>query len=270
MKLRPPHPFAAIAAVVLSLTVSSPASAEWLNGDTVTLYLDKTTNTSVAYTLGGEAGSSTPGPYFWQTVPASGTGSPVTAFCIQLDEIVAEGNSYVYGVVTPIENAPTVGTKAKADALTSLYGNYYKTEWENPTTANDQPSYKAFQMAVWEILVDGAIKEDGRFATGDFRSNDPGAQLALAQTMLDIALGNIAEGTAKFAATGNSLVALVNPVMSGDTLTRTQQRVVAGSQDLLVVVPGPTPTSPIPAPPAVVLAGIGLCAIGLRARRATA
>src|SRR5687767_3204560 len=106
-----------VGALVLFLGSSPRASAE-----TITLYFEGTTGMpAVSYSLNGVPGSTTPGPYFWDTSPPpSPPQGPVPTFCIELDQFVPNVGEPVTYTVTPIGSS---SLSVQADAIASLYGN---------------------------------------------------------------------------------------------------------------------------------------------------
>src|SRR5262249_44905207 len=78
---------------LMSGCVAAVAAVAFLAGspraqaDTVTLYLDHTTNQTTNATFNGNAISPTPGPYYWKN-PPSALNANTTTFCVQLDQFV--------------------------------------------------------------------------------------------------------------------------------------------------------------------------------------
>jgi hypothetical protein len=165
--------------------------------------------------------------------------NPISTFCIELTQTIP-GGAQTYTINTDMSQSPTIGTTAKANAIEALYGN--KSGYSNA----------AFQLALWELVYDGtydiANPNANFFTTGTLKSSDSTA--ASAQTLLHTTLNNISAGISNFNSTysGYELVALSSP----------------NSQDQLTLIP--TPTASVPAPPAVLLACIGMLALGGRAR----
>src|SRR5438874_8152497 len=99
------------------------------------------------------------GPLYWHDnnlPPNPNFPPPTTTFCIELAAgqiLPSVGTNVVFGVTT-LSAAPTIGTQAKADAITELYGRYYNTAWNNPATGASNDSI-AFQLALWELTYDG-------------------------------------------------------------------------------------------------------------------
>lgn len=248
-----PRLAAVVATLVAWLAAGSTARAETLS----MIFDSAASGTTVSYTLGGNAASTIPGPYYWNSVPPPNSGPPAFAtMCIELTQGIP-GGALGFTVVNP-STSPTINSQAKADALLALYGNFYNTAWNDPTTANSDTSYRAFQLAIWEIVTDGAGSPTNRLTTGSFQSSDGAA--ALAQAMLLSTLSNVAAGMANFATQfpNQELVALVSD----------------SAQDQLLVRPKKTTVSIVPTPPGLVLAGMGMVVLLGRARwrrlRATA
>jgi hypothetical protein len=224
------------------LVLAPQASAEQIDLQFVTT----TGATSVTYTYNGNSASATPGPYYWNASPPPNMGSnPIATFCIEVTQYTLNGT---YDVVAPAA-APTIGDPAKADAIRALYGNYYNLAWNNPATAWSDPSFRPFQLALWELVYDGlynlANPGSDWLGTATFRSGSSAA--GAATSMLNNTLANIPAGLSQFNTrlAGYELVALVS--QSG--------------QDQLWL----RPSSVIPAPPAILLAGLGLLVVGGRA-----
>jgi hypothetical protein len=233
--------FAAASVAALFLAAAPRASA-----DTITLTFTGTSGASnVSYSLTGSSNTSaTPGPYFWTASPLpAGMTNPISTFCIELTQNIPGGGN-VYTVNTDLSASPTIGTTAKANAIEALFGDKGST------------SNSAFQLALWELIYDGTSDianptNSNFFATGNFKSWDPSA--AAAQTLLHTALNNVDAGITNFDTNyaGYELVALSSPYSQDQLfLEKVQPKFPPG----------------VPAPPAVVLAGIGLLAMGGRSR----
>lgn len=207
----------------------------------IQLQFVSTTGTgSVSFSLNGNPDSSAPGPYYWNANPPPHYGTnPIATFCIDLTTATA---NVTYQVVAPAA-ASTIGSQAKADAILALYGNYYNPVWNNPSTATSDMSFSSFQLALWELIHDFHDTGSNRMGTGIFQSTASAA--ATANSMLNTTLSNVAGGIANFYSKfpNFELVALVHPT----------------AQDQLWL-------RPVPAPPAVLLAGIGLAALAGRSR----
>ena len=247
MKIHPVRSLVcALAAVVALLAAESRVQAE-----TLSMIFDSTaSNTTVSYSLNGTAASTIPGPYYWNSVPPPNSGPPAFAtMCIELTQGIP-GGAVAFNVVAP-SSSPTINDTAKGDALVALYGNFYNTAWNDPTTANTDTSYRAFQLAIWEIVTDGAGSAANRLTTGLFRSNDTAA--AIAQAMLTTTLNDIAGGQTNFTTRfpNEELVALVSESAQDQLLLRTQKTTIV---------------SIVPTPPGLVLAGMGLVVLLGRAR----
>ncbi|MBP3960422.1 hypothetical protein J8F10_34785 [Gemmata sp. G18] len=239
MKLRLP---VAVIAVAGFLFQSPRASAELL-----TLHLDQTTSGTVSVNLGGKTISNVyPGPYHWSDVndpPNSNFPPPIATFCIELTDTLTVGNSYVFGVYAP-EDAPTIGSTAKADAIRALYGNFYNPAWTDPSFKGNNES-KAFQLALWELVYETdptKTVSSGNFQTG-----------STASTRANEMLNGLAGGLDKYNSADYELVALIAPAPGAKDQTP--------GQDQLAVRP-----KSAPAPPAALLAGIGGLILMGRAR----
>jgi hypothetical protein len=151
------------------------------------------------------------------------------------------------------------GSKAPAvaNAIEALYGFYYNTNWGTLSGAKGSNStdFTAFQLAIWELVYDGASdvgnpSSTNFFSTGNVQSPSSSAE-SEAQTMLNNVLNNVNQGITDFNndLPGLTLVALTN----------------SSYQDQLWLEPTPK-VSGVPAPPGVVLAGFGLFALIGRSR----
>jgi hypothetical protein len=238
MRIRLLRSFTTFVAVSLFFAAAQRASA-----DTITLTFQHTTGaTPITYSLNGSAGSAIPGPYSWTASPVPlGLSNPVSTFCIELTQTIG-GGGQVYTINTDMSQSPTIGTTAKANAIEALYGN--KSGYTD----------SAFQLALWELVYDGtydiANPSANFFTTGSLKSSD--TNVSNAQALLHTTLNDISGGINNFNSTyaGYELVALSSP----------------NSQDQLLLMPTPPKSPAVPAPPAALLAGIGLLALGGRAR----
>lgn len=180
------------------------------------------------------------GFYSWEKTGGGGpfaTGTKFQTFCIELTEFFSTGNTYTVNVVDPL-NAPNPGlpvgqmTSAKASLLSELHGRFLGEVDTSKEAA-------AFQVAVWEIVYDTGLKlgaGQGQVYIDNASHLNAGTYGALAQYWL-----NQLNGTGP----------------QPDLLALSK----AGFQDQIIV-------NPVPAPPALVLAGIGfLGLLGWRSRR---
>ena len=150
-----------------------------------------------------------------------------TAFCIDINQSISNGNTYTDFNTAALANAPIPTTPmgaAKADQLSELWA----AERSLLSTSND---YAAFQVAIWEIVNDTGHSLSG----GTFKAAS-GTIRTLAQAMLDKVDGVGARA---------SLYAIASPT----------------TQDFVV------PTPPIPAPGAAGLALLGFGMAVRRNRR---
>ncbi|MDY3556424.1 Cys-Gln thioester bond-forming surface protein [Gemmata sp. JC717] len=222
MLARPARPLAAVLAVLGLMAAAPRASAETIN---LTL---NDSGTSVTYKPNG--GSSTTvngGPFHWtQSTPLNTNyATAVTTYCIDLDQTVSKGGTYTYTVQTDLKLAPTIGTAAKAAVITELFDRYYNTSLTSAASA------AAFQLALWELVYDGATSKS--LSAGRIQGSN-----SLASSML----GSLGGAYSTHDLAGYHLVALVSGT----------------KQDQIMVVKDSTPPpSAVPAPPGVVLAGIG-------------
>lgn len=255
MKLRL---IAAAFAVAGFIDLSPRASAELLTLN----YQGQTTNPgnpTLAVTLNNQTFTNTPvGPFYWsqnQVPPNANFPPPIATFCIELaanQPLPSIGSNVVFDVVSPAA-APTIGSNAlKIGAIAELYGRYFQTAWLDKNTFHGSVDSAAFQLALWELVYDGGATKN--LSAGNFQATGLGTYTTTAQTML-----NSLNGSNAFATNlgGYELVALLAPATSDPTKAQDQV------QDQLILRP-----TPIPAPPAVLLAGVGVLALVGRARLA--
>ncbi|VTR94683.1 Uncharacterized protein OS=Thioflavicoccus mobilis 8321 GN=Thimo_3093 PE=4 SV=1 [Gemmata massiliana] len=223
----------AVGAVAGFLFLSPRASAEL-----ITLQLDHTVPSTVSVNLGGTPISNVaPGPFSWSDKndpPNSSFSSPIATFCIELTGTITVGGTYVFGVYAP-EDAPTIGSADKANAIRALYGNFYNSAWTNPSFKGDNES-KAFQLALWELVHETDATKT--VSSGNFQTTSTAA------TRANEMLNGLAGGLDKYNNSDYELVALIAPAPGAKDQTP--------GQDQLAVRP-----KSVPAPPAALLAGIG-------------
>ena len=260
MKTRLSFVPAMVLAAAAALMGSSRAAA-----DTITLYYDHSPTSGVSLvnitSWGQSSGTNVrSGPYYWSTdgQPINNSNA-VAAFCIEIPQGFsasnADGSPSNNGSTTYTASSLTaVFDAATEKAISQLYAGYFDTAWNSPTF-NGTTQSTAFQLALWEIIYDGA---NGSLKTGDFRVfnqnlKDTNTAAGLAKSWLG-SLNSAPSFDSKYA--GYKLLALTNPK----------------SQDQLILVP---PPSAVPAPPGAVLAGIGFLGLfgrmgWLRRKTATA
>ena len=229
----------AAAAVAGFLNLTPRASAETLGTIGFTL---NDGGTPVVYNPYGKTPAVTTygGPFHWTQTQPPNTGFPehITTYCIDLDNYIRTGESYEYITQTDLKVAPTIGNDpAKVAAITELFDRGYLNSLKN---ANNNA---AFQLALWELVYDGATSKSlsaGRIQ-GDPNGNPTKAQIK-AQSLLD----SLGTPYSNHDLAGFQLVALISKT---------------GHQDQITVIP-----NGVPAPPAALLAGIGVLALIGRAR----
>lgn len=251
---------AAIVAVAGFLASAPRASAELITLN----YQGQTTNPgnpTLAVTLGSTTYTNTPvGPFYWnqnQIPPNSNFPSPISTFCIEIDNsqpLPPIGTNTVFSVVSPAA-ATTINSTAKADAIAELYGRYYNLAWSDKTTFHGSVQSAAFQLALWELVYDGPSNKNltaGNFKAPGLVDGSGNDYTATAQAML-----NSLNGSNAFAQNlgGYELVALLAPARTDPT--KPQDMV----QDQLILRP-----KGVPAPPAALLAGVGVLALIGRSR----
>ncbi|HEY1188705.1 MAG TPA: hypothetical protein VGE74_13710 [Gemmata sp.] len=251
----------------LRLLVAAFAIAGFVNlsprasAELVTLnYQGQTTmpgNPTLGVTLNGTNYTNTSvGPFYWSQnqLPVNGNfPPPVATFCIELaanQPLPSIGSNVVFDVVSPAA-APTIGNDPlKVAAISELYGRYFQTAWLDKNTFHGSVESAAFQLALWELVYDGAASKN--LATGNFLATGLGSYTTTAQSMLDSLNGSNAFATNLG---GYELVALLAPATTDPTKAQDQV------QDQITLRP-----KAVPAPPALLLAGIGGLALLGRAR----
>jgi hypothetical protein len=214
-------------------TLAVAALAPSAKAETLNLLRDPSSGVNVSLTFDGAATTTGGGIFNWSQSGPINTNfnSAVPTYCIELTQGLSS-SATAFTVQTNLTSVPLIGTASKATAITSLFDRFYNSTIGNTTRQG------AFQLALWDILYDGApsasVNESG---SGRVRFNN-----TTAQGFLNDIQNNVAYTNGSLA--GNRLVALVNGTI----------------QDQLTVDPVP-PNNPIPAPPAVLLAGLGALAL---------
>src|SRR5436309_2917497 len=194
--MRPPllRSCAAAVAVVGFLTLAPRASAEFL-----TLNFQGATsnpgNPTVAFTLDGQSYSNfAVGPFYWSqnSIPPNASfPPPIATFCLEINNgqpLPPVGTNTTFSVVNPLA-APTIGNDAaKVAAINELYGRYYNTAWNDQTTFHGDTNSVAFQLALWELIYDGASSKN--LGSGNFQASNLGTYSTTAQNMLNSLNGN--------------------------------------------------------------------------------
>ena len=223
-------------AVAGFLALSPRASA-----GTINITFDAGVNgTPVSYNPGGGAAKTvTGGPFHWtQTTPINTAyDAKITTYCIDLGRAVPSG-TVTYTTSTNLADAATINvvgntaaTALKVSEINMLFERYYMMTPVSTYAA-------AFQLALWELVYDGGASKS--LAAGSIQGNN-----TLAQQMLN--------GT--YTPSGGNLNGFHLEVL-----------VSAYNQNQIMVVKDPVTPKGIPAPPAVMLAGIGVLALFGRSR----
>jgi hypothetical protein len=237
MSRRPAHRIVAAVAVAALMSVATRASAE-----TVTMSFSKTTGASpvgVTYTIGGSTTSTsiTPGPYYWQQTGSpmnSNFNSSIATFCVELNQGFPSASAdYTVNSLASVKGAAT------ADAIQKLFANNYNTAWASSSFTGSTNS-TAFQLALWELVYDGA---SGVLGTGNFQYT-----------------GSLTSGVGL--AAKNMLAALAGTSSSSFGSLYPGQQVVwlsnGSKQDQITIITPKVPTPGVPVPPTIVLAGLAL------------
>lgn len=208
-------------------------SAPRARADTIALLMETNGTVTTYNPYGGPTKTVGSGPFHWTQQAPTNANFPqtLTTYCIDLDQYIYLGNTHTFTVQPNIALSPTINGEAKAAAITELFDRYYQTGLTS--TANQN----AFQLALWDLVYDGPTERS--LSAGRVQApND------LAQSMLS----SLGTPYSNHDLTGSKLYALVSDAY----------------QDQIVVVPNPPAHAP--APPAALLAGIGLLALFARAR----
>ena len=257
-----------LSALALLVVGSSRASA-----DTVNLTFDNPHGTtaapgvSVSYnnTPGGAltGGTFTPAPYYWTQTPGqplnSSFGTPVTTFCVQLGQYIQSPTTYSVSSLASTSSLHGYAiSPATQKLITTLFNNDYNTSWA--TTAYQTGSgpfvnSSAFQLALWELVYDGSsYTSNGNkdLTTGNFQV--AGSTLSGINT----------PGTVAYVAAADlsGLASSLTSTLTG-SLTGYQIDVLSSSnsQDQITILPPTHHTSPVPAPPGVLLGAMGMVAL---------
>ena len=251
-----PRPSAFAAVLVAAAFLTAPPSAR---ADFITLQYGYNGVGSVNPTVTNSLQSNAPtGPFYWHdnNLPPSNLPTPTATFCIELTPgqyLPSLGTTVVFDAES-LAAAPTINSPAKADAITELYGRYFNTAWNTPATGASSDSI-AFQLALWELVYDGKPISTNKtdLSNGTFSvSPTIGTPYTTAQTWLNSLTGNTSSFNTRFA--GQELVALVAPAPGAKQQDQVQDQITM------------RPKGVVPAPPAVVLAAIGVVGLIGRSR----
>lgn len=213
-------------------TFSPRASADTV--DTLSLSL----NPSLPSNGNGVNGG---GAFTWTQSPInSNFSTDLTTYCIQLGVAVRDGTFTTH---TDLTQAPNI-TTGNLGAITTLYDHFYSSSF---TGANPAVSEAAFQYALWKLVYGSSYTIPTGTTTNQIEAAKE-ANYLLAGKMYNGAVYNNVEHDLANA----YLVALVPNDTSGGTKPNQAQ--------ILVQPKG------VPAPPAAMLAGIGVLALLGRAR----
>lgn len=237
------------AACAVGMLAGSPRAT----AESVSLAFDKSVNPAVSLSGSSSGPYTQTGPFYWHDnglPPNSNFPPPTVTFCIEVNgALPSVGGTAVFGVMTV---AADLGT-AKASAITELYGRFYDTAWDSSSFAGSANSL-AFQLALWELAIDGkpAAGNTTDLSNGTFTASSAiGPAQSTAQSWLNALNGNTSLFNSRFA--NRELVALVAP---DPNATKPQD-----FQDQITLRP-----KAVPAPPGVVLAGLGMLGLFARSR----
>lgn len=230
---------AAVVAAVM-LAGSQRASAE-----SVSLQFEKSVNGGVSLSGSSSGPFVQPGPFYWQDSglpPNTNFPPPTSTFCIEVNgPLPAVGSTAIFGV----ESLTADLGSAKANAITELYGRYFQTAWESTSFTGSAASI-SFQLALWELAIDGppTAGNTNDLSNGAFTASTAlGSVETQAQTMINSLTGNTSSFDSRF---GNQqLVALIAPDPNDPKPQDFQNQVAL------------IPKSAVPAPPSILLAGVG-------------
>jgi hypothetical protein len=124
--------------------------------DTVTLVLQDSGTPTTYYPNGGDPVTIGAGPFHWtQAAPINPTyPDAFRTYCIDLDQYVYQGQTFTFTAQENLALAPTIGSPEKAVAVTELFDRGYLNSLTS--TANGT----AFQLALWDLVYDGATSRD--------------------------------------------------------------------------------------------------------------
>jgi hypothetical protein len=166
-------------------------------------------------------------------------GSSFKSFCADYFQPVIASNTYNYSVVSAGDLPDIGGDATKLGRVQELFNRFYNT-----AVAGNADTGGAFQLALWELLYDGAGTTG--LTTGNFTATG-GANVTIANNWLS----TIDDPNAASPTDNLTLVGLFN----------------ATAQDQLTAVP--SQVNPIPAPAGVVLVAIGGLVMAARRRFST-
>lgn len=251
MSPRPVRLFAAAAVLAAFAAAPQRASAEY-----VFLHYDGDTGNGGYLNNRYDAPA---GPFHWSdtTHPPTFT-SQISTFCIELTpgQVLPDptSSSSVQFSVSSLSADPALA--GKENLIYELYGKHFDPAFNTGPNANAA----AFQLALWELVYDGKANN---LSTGSFYLTDGSgnplpassyyAEAQTAQNWLNnlTATGDRSYFASKFG--GQELVALIAPAIGG--------KAPASIQDQILMRP-----AAVPAPPALLLAGVGLVALVGRSR----
>jgi len=240
----------AVACVATMLAGGQRAAAE-----SVSLQFNTAVNGGVSLN-GDPSGPYTPsGPFYWTENghPSNGNFlSPTVTFCIESGGALPAPNaSAIFGVYS-LADTPSIGP-ADATAVTELYGRFYNTAWDSASFTGSDASI-SFQIALWELVKDGtpAVGSTTSLTTGSFTASPSlGSLYTTANSYLSQLTGDTSSFATRFS--DRELVSLLAPDPNGP---KTQDY-----QDQITMRP-----KAVPAPPGLVLAGIGFVGLVGRGR----
>jgi hypothetical protein len=219
--------------------------------------------------LTGTAGTFTSpvGQFHWGDPPNFPNQQIVNTFCVELtnhgtDSTPAVGGTATFRVGDLSELPGLTSSPISPDqvgAIKALYGNNYDFANDRATgTGALAQNFEnaAFQLALWELLYDSG---NTNLSGGNFSlANGPNDVYAPIKAEAASMLNNLNGGLAKYDSSGYQVVALLSPSGvkgSGET----------DFQNQITVQPVSAPQA-VPAPPALMLAGIGVIGLVGRAR----
>ena len=229
----------AAALVAGFLTLSPRASADTISGLSLTL------NPSLPGNGNGVNGG---GPFTWNVNSPLNTsfGSSITTYCADAFDGIRNGTFTASTDITTVSHITT----ANASAITNLFDRYYNSSLKSATFE------AAFQLALWELIYDGVPSNPSTAFNG-------GTITAGSGTVTTDAI-NLLKGKYFDGSTYAGDHALANATLYGLAPSDNGTSGLKPNQAQLAVIPNPV--KGVPAPPAVLLAGIGVLALFGRAR----
>jgi hypothetical protein len=221
---------------LLLVAVAAFGLATQAKADITALFSGTSPYETVSTTAFGSTINGMPvGPFRFSSTSSSVADLPTNfyAFCADYFQPVTPGQTYTFETRT-FTDLPNIGSNSlKAARFQELFDRFYDVAGTNSTAGG------AFQVAVWELLFDGASSGTPSLTSGDFQASNNAGVTNLAQSWLN----TIDDNGAAAPSTTKNILGLYN----------------SNFQDQLTIVP-----NPVPAPAGLVLLGLGGLALAAR------